>query len=408
MAQRSFLRPVLVVGIGLLLGWLVLATTVDRVFARRAPALALRWNPGSADANVRVADALLQGGDVGGSIGRVAALAERSIRRQPVNSGAARLLGIRAAFSNDARRAEGLARYAEAMSRRDLPTQLWLIETAVARNDIPTALRHYDRAMKTSSNGRAVLFPILAAAAEDRAIWEPLAGILARRPQWWRAFVDQMTPRSNSPDALYAIARHTGIAGTERADPALLQGIEKRLVELGAYAQAADLYNRAHRLPPGTGAPLRNGGFEQATGFDPFEWNLRDEPDLAAVRQPSPVENGGNALFLSAANGRGGDLAVQTVMLPPGGYRLRATVGGVGGDPLAYPHLIVRCARGGREFFNGRFPVAGDGGTVWRDGFTIPGDCPGQQVVLQASSSLDPSDMTPWIDNIVIGSQGER
>lgn len=408
MQFRSFVGPALIVLAGLLIGWLVLATTIDRIYSRRSPALALTWNPSSADANIYQAEALLRAGDVLAVRDQVASHADRSLRRQPINPGAARLLGLVAATAGDARRAEGLVRYAEAMSRRDLPTQLWLIEHNVARNDIPAVLRHYNRALKTSAKGRALLFPILIAAAEDRVIWEPLSNILARRPQWWREFVNQLIPKSQSPDALYVIARRTGIAEA-RPDPALLQGIEKRLVELRAYARAADLYNRAHRLPSGTGAPLRNGAFEQPTGFDPFEWNLRDEPDLSAVRQPSPVAGGGNALFLTAANGRGGDdLAVQLMILPRGRYAAGATIGSVAGDPLAFPHLIVRCAHDGRELLNARFPVAGEAGARWRGSFVVPSNCKGQQIALQANSSLDPSSMTPWIDNIVIQPQKGR
>lgn len=407
MAQlRSYGRPLVIVLIGLVIGWLVTAVTIDRVFARRAPALALAWNPGSADANVRFSDALIQQSDPNTVLPRIAVYADRSLRRQPINPGAARLLAMAIAARGDARRADGLARYAEAMSRRDLPTQLWLIETAVQRNDVPTALMHYDRAMKTSVQGRTLLFPILSAAASDRDVWRPLADMLARRPQWWRAFVDQFAPASTSPEALYAIARATRIDRPESADPALLQAIEKRLVDLGAYRVAADLFNRAHGLPPGTPATLRNGGFERPGGWDPFEWNLLDAPDLAAVRQPSGRPGKGDSLYLTAVNGRSGDVATQLVILRPGRYRIAAMVGGVRGDPLAFPRLVVRCANGGRVLLDAVFPAAPDGGRAWRNDFTIPAECPAQRVVIRATSALDSSDAVPWVDDIVVRPEG--
>jgi len=405
---RVFLRSGLILLIGLIVGWLVLAATIDRVFARRSPTLALQWNLGSADANARLGDTLLQDGDVAAQSARITELAERSLQRQPVNVVAARLLGIAAATKDDERRAAGLVRYAEAMSRRDLPTQLWLIEASVARGDIATALRHYDRALKTSVSGRTLLFPILADAANDPAIWEPLSRVLAARPQWWRPFTVQAVPRIRSSDALYAFARRLGIDQPGRVDTGLLQAIEKRLVDLGDYRRAEDLFNRAHGQPAGSNARLRNGGFEQASGFDPFEWNLKDEPDLAAVRQPSPVPRGGNALFLTATNGRGGDLAVQLVTLPAGAFTIGATVGGVAGDPLAYPHLVVRCAGDGREILNATFPATPETGRRWQNRLVVPAGCAAQRVVLQATSSLDPSDLTPWIDTITIQSSKGR
>ncbi len=406
--RRSYLRPAIVVLVGLLLGWMVVATTMDRVFARRSPAIALKWNPDSTDANNRLADGMLQSGNPAHVAKRVTALAERSIRRQPVNPAAARLLGVAAAANGQERHAQKLMQYAEAMSRRDLPTQLWLIETSVTQGNVLNALRHYDRAMKTSVSGRTILFPILISAAADRAIWEPLVGVLVDRPQWWRPFVVQLVPASTSPEALYTIARRMGLDHGPGADPALVQAIERRLVDLGAVARAADLYNRAHGLLSGSGAPLRNGGFDRPGGWDPFDWNLIDEPDLAAVRQPSPLPGGGNALFLTANNGRGGDVAAQLVMLPVGHHLVRATIGGVSGDPLARPRFLIRCANDSRELLSVPFPAAEENGIPWTATFTVPTGCNAQRIVLQANSSLEPSDAAPWIDAIAIRPAGER
>lgn len=407
MAQlRHYARPVVVVIVGLISGWFLMAVTIDRVFARRQPAVALLWNPGSADANVRMADLLLQGKDIVAVLPQVADAAYRSLRRQPVNPGAARLLAITVAAHGDAGRGERLARYAEAMSRRDLATQLWLIEAAVQRSDIPTALAHYDRAMRTSVQGRTVLFPVLTSAAANPAIWVPLADILAKRPQWWRSFVEQFVPQSVSPDALYTFARKTRIDRPGSADPALLQAIEKRLVDLGAYRTASDLFNRAHGLAPNAPVLLRNGGFEQPGGWDPFEWNLQDDPDLSAIRQPSGRTSDGNALYLTAVNGRSGDVATQLLMLAPGSYGISATIGAVGGEALAIPQLIVQCANGGRELIAARFPVSPENGRPWHGRFAIPAGCPAQRIIIRVASALEPTDTVPWIDNIAIRREG--
>lgn len=409
MQSRSYLRPGITLLVGLLLGWTVVATTMDRVFARKAPALALWWNPDSADANAYYAESLLQTANLPRVMPRVAIHADRSVRRQPVNAAAARLLGLTVGAGGDNHRAARLMAYAEAMSRRDLPTQLWLIEANIAHDDVPSVLHHYDRALRTSVSGRTILFPILvAAAASDRKVWEPLTDVLVQRPQWWRPFLAQLIPASTSPKALYIIARRMGLDIGPGADTALTQAIERRLVDLRAPGLAAELYNRAHRLPSATGAPLRNGNFDLPGGWDPFEWNLVDEPDLAAVRQPSPISSDGNALFLTAGNSRSGDVAVQVIMLSQGSYVVRATIGGVSGDPIARPKLIVRCAGDSRELLNVPFAVAPETGSAWHGTFSVPADCAAQRVVVQATSSLDPSDAAPWIDNIAIQSQGSH
>ena len=394
----------------LLVVWFVTAVTMDRVAARLAPASVLALDPGSADANASLAVAMVQ--DNAGAVAargtlppavlaQVRARALRSLDRQPVNPTAARLLAL-ALAPTDPSRAQRLLNYAEAMSRRDLPTQLALIELRVQQDDVAGALVHYNRALSANAEARPLLYPILAAAANEPAVWQPLSTVLVRRPQWWRPFLETMIAQSRSPAALYAVARRMGLEHGPTSDFALLQATEKRLVELGAYAAAADLYGRAHGMAHGRRPLLTNGGFEQPGGWDPFDWNLIEQPDLAALRQPSPAAAGGTALFLDATNGRGGDVAVQLMTLPAGAYRIGLVVGAVRGDRLAFPQLVVRCARDSRELLHTPFPSAPDGGTRWHADLTVPRDCTAQRLVIQASSVLEGSGTTPWVDDIAI------
>jgi len=402
------IRTGLVVLGALLVGWMVVAVTVDRIFARPAPALALFWNPRSADANARQADLLIQDGQVETVKSQVRDRAVRSLHRQPVNPAAARLLGIVAMQDGRTAQAERLIRYAEAMSRRDVPTQLWLIEVNVQRGDVTQALLHYDRALRSNVRSRGILFPVLAAAADEAAVRGPLASFLAHRPQWWRAFLESYVPKARSAESLFAFSHALRMDRPPAFDPWMLQAIEKRLVEVGAYDRSAALYNGAHGLAAGDRTSLRNGAFEQPGSWDPFDWNLVDEENLSAIRQPSPARGGGNALFLLASNGRGGDVAAQLTRLRPGRYLLTATVGGVAGDPLAFPQLIVRCARDEREVLRQPFPPAAETGRAWRLDLSVPAGCDAQRVVLRATSTLDASTTAPWIDNMAIHAREGR
>lgn len=408
MSLRSFARPALGIFVGLLIGWLVLAITVDRIFAFTAPKLALRWNPGSSDANTSMADQLLQDNPSAVDTAAIHASGIRAIQRQPVAPAAARLLGLAAAISHDLARADRLMTYAEAMSRRDLPTELFLIERYVGRSDVSGALLHYDRAMRTIPESWTILFPVLNGAAEKPEIWRPLLTFLARRPPWARPFLEQFVPQSHSAAALFAIAQRTGLDGSSSLDPAMLQAIERRLVDLGAFHAALLLDDRAHNVRPGNDRLLHNGGFEQPSGGTPFDWTLVDEPDLSAERQPSPVIGGGSALFLSATNGRNGDVATQVVLLPPGRYRMTALLGAITGEPLAFPQFVIRCAVDTRELLHQSLPTAPAEGRMWQADFVVPPDCPAERIVLQARSPLNQQDNVPWIDNIAITSQGRH
>ena len=66
---------------GLLLGWFVLAVTVDRVLFAGSPGAALFWNPGSADANGRLADQLLQANPSQAALPAIRDRAVRALRR---------------------------------------------------------------------------------------------------------------------------------------------------------------------------------------------------------------------------------------------------------------------------------------------------------------------------------------
>jgi len=404
---RPIARVSAILFVGVMLAVFVLGVTLDRITARPKPQIALAWNPGSADANARAGRLLLEH-MTAGMKEQIRSYGMRSLTRQPVNAAAPTLLAIVASLDGKNQQAERLVRYAETMSRRDVPTEMWLIEHNVQRGDIPNALVHYDRALRTNDQTREILFPILNQAVSDPEIARPMAMFLARRPVWGRPFMTQYIPVSTSPNALYTFARGLKLDRAPTPDPTMLQAIEKRLVDLYAYQQSAALYNRAHGLPADDRTPIRNGGFEQPGNWDPFDWNLIDDENLAGLRQPNPTAKGGTALFPFAANGRGGDVAVQLTLLPPGNYAITARVGGTRGDPLAFPQLVVRCARDGREVLHAAFPPSPDTGQSWRVGFTIPSNCTAQRIVVRAASGIDGQVTAPWIDDISIRPLGGR
>lgn len=394
-------RALIVTLLCIILFWITAAVTLDRVFARRNPDIALFARQASADAQVRRAEALLDeqltvSGD------RAQTFAIGALMREPVNAAAARTLGLVASARGRDVQAKAAMGYANMLSRRDLLTHLWFIETSVAKADIQGALVHYNQALTTSNRAGDILLPILAAAASDQSIAVPLARRLAQRPRWGRLFMRQFIPVASSADALYRLAGSVGLADRPSLDSGLLQDAERRLVTIGGYRQAGQLYARAHASADPSRQTLRNGDFEAPGGGAPFDWNLRDEPDLAAMRMPGAQPQHGSALFITANNGRGGDVASQMMLLAPGRYLLTALIGGIEGDPLSYPQVIVRCERTNAEFLHTRLPKAPDAGLRWQAEFDVPAACPAQWLVIQAASPLDSQQNQPWIDVVSV------
>jgi len=129
----------------LLAGLLVVAMAMLRdslafVIRPADPALALRIDPDNAEIQASRAEQLLR---LDPSANRRAAeeLARQSLRRSPVSAAGATMLATARDLAGDTSTARRLMDYSESVSRRDLPTQLWFVEDAVRRNDIPLALQ---------------------------------------------------------------------------------------------------------------------------------------------------------------------------------------------------------------------------------------------------------------------------
>lgn len=385
--------------------WTVGAATLSNQLAQRTPELVAAW-AGSAEARGRAAFAIVQRGQSPAELAAARELATAALRREPLNVAAVRTLAVVAALRRDDQRARRLLAYAESLSRRDLPTQLMLIEDSVRRNDIPETLRHYDRALTTSSRTADFLLPILVRATAEPAIAANLAAMVASRPPWWPAFLDRMSAESTAPASLAIIADRLRLDVSDPTERQLLSNAMARLVALGDHQRALALYSRAY---PDGGANLllRDGGFEAQLDVPPFGWLFTDEPGLSGVR--APVSNGGsgNALFLTAAGGSAGIAARQLLVLAPGRYRLTLLAGGVGGDSVARPSVVVACASAGETMLNEmRLPDAPAEGRPVSDDFLVPQNCPAQYLSVRMAAPLDQERQTAtWVDQFVLTRQ---
>ena len=388
--------------VGVTLLWLVVAVTVEQVLSRRAPALAMRVAPWSADARTRLAQAEYTHRPAAISDPAIRDLVLPALLRQPVSADAASVLGLSLAAAGRTTQADRVMRYALSLSRRSLTTQIYFIETSVARGDVETTLDHYDQALRTSSRAADVLFPILTAAANQPAIAGPLARRLRQRPIWGRPFMRSFIPAATSPAALYLLSRSIGLADRPSLDVDLLHDADQRLVSLRGFREAGRLYASASGQPDPAVQPVRNGDFEAPAGRLPFDWNLRDEPGLTAVRLPGQRSADGQAVYITASNERGGDVATQLMLLQPGRYAAGAKVGAVTGDPASFPQILVRCEGSNQELAHLPFPRSAAAGSAWTFGFDVPPTCPAQWLVVQAASALDPQPVQPWIDDITI------
>ena len=383
--------------------WLTIGVSAANIIGSVSPELALRFQPFDALAWAKAGEQTLLRADARPNmLSEVEALAHRSLRRDPTIVEAWRTLGMTAAGRGDPLRAALMMRFSNELSRRDLATQLWLIEECVQRNDIAGALRHYDAALRTSSESQEILLPILVAATGHNDIIPPLAALLYTRPPWATTFLERLAAAPPDPAnlvRLLALSRNFGPDGH-----AILATAMRSLAARGDFAHAWALYialvgNRARtdRLL------VRNGAFEEPNAYVPFDWQLTSESGLSGdvVRA-----NHGMRAQVTAASGSGGTAARQLLLVPPGEYVFSALAGPLGDTRPARIQWQIHCASGpqGTLSQTAAGPVVAP--VVMQIGFRVPLDCPAQWLDLNILPDFEPEAVGAWVDNVQIHRAG--
>lgn len=320
-------------------------------------------------------------------------LARRALRRDPTSIVAVTTLGLKAQVERPAN-ARPLFRYAQALSRRDVRSQLWLIEDAVARGDTGQALHHYDVALRTSSTAPALLYPVLATAIGDPAIRRGLMAVFQTRPAWEESFLTGVT--INGPDfvgvaTLLLDMRRAGMT----VPPMAVANLVGSLAARGNVAQAWQMYAlthpRADRMRP------RDYGFVGAgMPIPPFDWMLLDENGVSAIIAPDH----GGSLDVQAPATTGGTVARQLQYLPPGRYRLQAhATGAMRTGPQ--PYWSITCT-GGRSLVRLLLTVSREAPTASATDFTVPTDCPAQSLALVVQPVDDPEGVAFSVQDVDI------
>jgi hypothetical protein len=402
-------RPAIlkIVGIGLSACFFIWFTMAFTFAMMGTNATARSFVPLWVASNVKAAtaSAILQSGNPAPSDLKMAHdLAAAVVRREPANVTAIRSLGAAAAISDPFNaKAARLFSYAESLSRRDLPTQLWLIERAVAKNDIPDALVHYDRALRTNVAARDILIPVLADAAKQPAVSIPLAQMLAGRPLWWTEFADKFIYASDAPSPLALIMGRLRLNRDEPGERNFLSQTMVSLIQGGAPDKAYALFKQAGGRDATNVDMVRDGGFDGPVGIAPFDWAFVDEADLAAVRERRDDGAGSWVLSLTAQNGRSGVVARQLLMLPAGQYRLGGRGGDIANDNAATPTISLICAdKAGATLAVARYP-AGQQQAAIDAPFTVPEkSCPAVWLLISRGAPLDRESVTPWVDSISV------
>lgn len=383
------------------LAWLAFTAAAANVSRTSDPQRALKFRPGDSLALGMLAQSHMVGTAVPARRpdARMAEIARRAIEGLAINTPAIQALAVQESLSGNEAKARRLFGLSDRLSRRDLATQLWLIEDAVRRNDVPGALRHYDSALRTKMESRQLLLPILASAAEDRELWPALAPFVNAENPWLNAFIRQALSSTKRPDLLAGMLMHAGgLPETDDLRP-LTEELLRGLVE-GRYFEVARRYYLT--LPGARARVLHDAQLTEVTTsarFAPITW----QPSALEDIRGSILGGGpGGSLVLSTAfsSGAQGFVARKLLALAPGNYVVRARQAIREESQNAELRWSMRCAdTAGRILWSANVPLT-TGPQLVRGSFNVPDGCAYQFMSINGDAGTSPFGGDVSIDSI--------
>lgn len=395
-------RNLAIATIGLAIGVLAALVSIANIFREANPELVLRLSPftgrASAALAVRQANAIATGGRAGAAV----PLAVNALLADPTASGAATALGIAYALRGKEVAADRAIHYAEHLSRRDTITQLWLIERAVARGDVPGALRHYDLLLRRVAQLRPSLYPILVGAATQPEVARALRTLLLRRANWTTEFVGQFAYQQKDPVALDAVTR--GYLNLRvPAERAIFSVVLNRLAELGR----PDLAWQRYRAAGGndSGAIVRDPRFAEPDPLAPFGWSYAKDDSSPDRGLLSGTDD--RVMYIPIGLTGDVDLARQLLRVGPGRYELTARSGEIAGGEGERPVIRLECAATKAVIAMITLPPGDSGSKGTRAGFGVPGGCNYIWLTVRARNILDDVATDPgWLTDVSVHRAG--
>lgn len=330
---------------------------------------------------------------------RADALARGALATEPLAVTAMTALGLNAQVAGNTAVARRIFVHSDTVSRRELGPRLWLIEDAVARGDIPGALRHYDIALRTEKNARELLFPILSNAVSDPTIADALVDTMAAKPAWTTSFILNLPTSGAAPQTTASLFRRLMRRGVP-IPPEAQAGAVNALFAGGAFDQAWAFYKNIH--PDAVRTASRNANFRvQPEAASPFDWNTASDSSGMAASILNSAEGG--ILDFSSPATVGGAIAEQAQVLPPGHYRLVGAARELSGNTASAPYWQLVCIDG-QEL--GRVPmiVEADGKGTFDGDLEVPSTCRAQVLRLVIRPVSDTGGVTGQIIRAALSS----
>lgn len=300
--------------------------------------------------------------------------ARAAVAHDPVDPDSTALLGTALLMSNDLDGAARAFRVAAAFGWRNPATQTYWFEAALQVGDFKVAVDRLDailRAHQTYAGADRMFAPLEADPAGRKALLDRLA----THPLWIPRYlaIDDKVPLQQLRHRAELIE---GVAGSgRRLGCEAVYWFTARLIQLGERSHATAVWN-ANCPSLAAGQTIADAGFELADAAQPtpFGWYLWRSGDIGILVEKAP--GGGKELVLNN-NGAGAEVALeQAVDIPPGTYRLSASVRG--DQPADARRLVATLACNDAK----PFPAKVDGWLAEGGQVVEARACPSQRLAL--------------------------
>jgi hypothetical protein len=310
-----------------------------------SPDFALKANPNDPIAAVRMADYQLAIDQSAATMRAAEMQVKKSLKVQAINVRGLRILATIAKQRNEGARAERLIQLANKTSRRELGTQIWLVDKAAAGGDAKQTLRQYDILLRSNPKAPKLLFPALGKALSNGEIRQSFVPVIKNDPPWLFDFLSYAVYNDIDPEAQAQLF----LAADGYPRPARYRVIEEalveRLVKTMYYAEAALVGQKLSAQSSQAGKQVAVNAFNVDASAAPFQWRTGTiiSANSALIAGASKNEK---IIEAWAQPGNRALAASKLLALPSGRYRFDGKLAVTSGKLATGSYWQISCVDG--------------------------------------------------------------
>lgn len=329
--------------------------------------------------------------------GRAADAARASLVSRPLNPNLLSFYGLRAASIGEQGLASALMASADAVSRRDAFSQLWMIEQKSGADDVKGAVRHYNALLSVHPAMQATFLPVLVSAVAYPEVRAAIRPYLNPETKWGASFLDLASQRAEVGqylDLVEPIAARLSGDGYAVSNARIIY----RMLQSGLAGDAWKLFSRvAPDVDVAAFRAFAPGGANLDPKWLPLSWVLGQSDDISAN-----VDSDGTIDVTVAPTARGLIASRDVAVVPSSTYLLGHRSINEPGSPSASLRWSVSCVtQDGPQLIVDRFVPATANSKLVQLSVDVPENCNLVRIELSAlgsegqlSSMLQITDLT--------------